>query len=126
MESDHKPKGELVPGSFASVEVPLNEIEGGVMIPSQAVIPSLAGHGVFIDKGGVAELREVDLGVRTETQASRSSSDVQACVCLIVDRELFTSVEMITRFGSSSSSSTSGTSLAPYESVRRQFARRSS
>lgn len=62
------PRGELVPGGFASVEVPLSEIEGGVMIPSQAVIPSLAGHGVFVDKGGVAELREVEIGVRTETQ----------------------------------------------------------
>lgn len=62
------PKGELTPGSFASIDVPLQEIEGGVMIPSQAVVPSLTGHGVFVAQNGVAQLKEIELGVRTDTE----------------------------------------------------------
>lgn len=55
----------LLPGTFANVTLNLENIEGAMMIPSEAVIPKLKGHDVFIIKNGEAKLVEVDLGTRT-------------------------------------------------------------
>jgi membrane fusion protein, multidrug efflux system len=59
------PKGRLIPGAFVSVELPIEEIGGGVAVPAQAVVPSAAGHGVFVFRDGRAELRAVEIGLRT-------------------------------------------------------------
>lgn len=58
------PKGALIPGSFASVEVTLNP-RRAVTIPASALIPELRGHRVFVRKGGKAESRPVVIGDRT-------------------------------------------------------------
>jgi membrane fusion protein, multidrug efflux system len=57
--------GALVPGAFATVEVPLEAISGGVSVPAEALIPSVQGHGVYVFRDGKAELRPVRIGVRT-------------------------------------------------------------
>ena len=57
--------GVLIPGAFVSVELPIEEIAGGVAVPAQAVVPSAAGHGVFVLRDGRAELRAVEIGLRT-------------------------------------------------------------
>jgi membrane fusion protein (multidrug efflux system) len=62
------PDGKLMPGSFVKVEFPLSREQGGLMVPSFAVIPSLGGHGVFRFADGKAQLVEVELGVRTDTE----------------------------------------------------------
>lgn len=59
------PKGLLLPGSFATIEVRLNERET-LTIPAFALIPELKGHRVFLYKGGVAESRPVEIGIRTD------------------------------------------------------------
>ena len=60
--------GKLMPGSFVKVEFPLSTSEGGLMVPTFAVIPSLGGHGVYRFADGKAELVEVELGVRTDAE----------------------------------------------------------
>jgi len=60
--------GLLIPGSFATVDVPLEATSGGVSIPSEALLPSMTGHGVYVLKDGRAELRPVEIGIRTSTE----------------------------------------------------------
>lgn len=60
--------GKLMPGSFVNVEFPLSQEAGGILVPTEAVIPSLGGHGVYRFVDGKAELVVVELGVRTPTE----------------------------------------------------------
>lgn len=57
--------GVLLPGAFASVEVPIAQRGAGILVPAQAIIPSATGHAVYVARDGRAELREVDIGLRT-------------------------------------------------------------
>lgn len=57
--------GVLVPGAFASVEVPLERAGEGILVPAQAVVPSATGHAVYVLVDGRAQLREVTIGLRT-------------------------------------------------------------
>lgn len=59
------PEGVLLPGSFANVEVILEEKEA-LLIPAEALIPELKGHRVFVAQAGKAVSREVEIGIRTE------------------------------------------------------------
>ncbi|HXF48895.1 MAG TPA: efflux RND transporter periplasmic adaptor subunit [Verrucomicrobiae bacterium] len=54
----------LMPGGFANVELVLRQ-ERAIMVPAGAVIPDIKGHKVFLYKGGKAEAREVQVGLRT-------------------------------------------------------------
>lgn len=54
----------LLPGTFASVEVPLSDAEAW-LVPSIAVVPSVKGRSVFVVKDGVARAVEVNVGSRT-------------------------------------------------------------
>jgi membrane fusion protein, multidrug efflux system len=58
-------ENKLIPGGFVSVELPIEDAGGGVAVPAQAVVPSAKGHGVFVLAGGRAELRAVEIGLRT-------------------------------------------------------------
>jgi membrane fusion protein (multidrug efflux system) len=57
---------EILPGAFAEVEVILEEIPNAILIPAEALIPSVEGNKVFICNGGKAVERKVETGVRTE------------------------------------------------------------
>lgn len=57
----------LIPGSFATVEVRLNERKA-VMVPSYALVPDLKGHRVFLYKDGKAMSQVVEIGTRTDEQ----------------------------------------------------------
>lgn len=57
--------GALAPGAFASVELPLEGAGEGILVPAQAVVPSATGHSVWVARDGRAELRAVEIGVRT-------------------------------------------------------------
>jgi membrane fusion protein (multidrug efflux system) len=59
------PTRALVPGAFASVELPLARAGDGILLPAQAIVPSATGHAVWVLQGGRAELREVEIGLRT-------------------------------------------------------------
>ena len=62
-----QPKG-LLPGGFADVTLDLDTVENGFAIPSQAVVPSAKGQGVYVLKDGKAEFRDVEIGLRTAGQ----------------------------------------------------------
>ncbi len=62
------PGGELLPGVFADVELPVREIEGALTVPALAVIPELGSKKVFVVEDGVAAARLVETGVRTESE----------------------------------------------------------
>lgn len=58
--------GQLVPGAFAKVEITLEQIPNAIVVPSEAVIPDIAGETVFVCKGGKARTTPVISGIRTE------------------------------------------------------------
>lgn len=58
--------GALVPGAFASLEIPLEQKAAGILVPAQAVVPTPSGHGVYVVADGRAQLREVRIGLRTQ------------------------------------------------------------
>lgn len=60
------PGSRLLPGSFAQIELVLDEQENAIMIPTQALIPELNGQKVFLYKAGKAESAAVETGLRTE------------------------------------------------------------
>lgn len=67
------PDGSILPGSFAEVEVVLEEIDNAIMVPTQALMPELGGQKVFLYKGGTAIATAVQTGIRTETKVQITS-----------------------------------------------------
>jgi membrane fusion protein (multidrug efflux system) len=59
------PGGFLHPGAFATVTVALEQRAAGILVPAQAIVPSVTGHGVYVARDGVADLQEVEIGLRT-------------------------------------------------------------
>ena len=60
-------KGDLIPGSFARVEIILEQLPQAIVVPSESVIPELSGEKVFICVDGKARSIPVKAGIRTET-----------------------------------------------------------
>lgn len=58
----------LMPGQFARISYVLDVIEDALMVPSEAVIPELNGHKIFVYRGGKVEEQRVDIGMRTERE----------------------------------------------------------
>ena len=56
----------LLPGSFANINLPLENIKDAILIPSEAIIPILKGKQVFICKNGLAKAVEIKSEIRTE------------------------------------------------------------
>jgi membrane fusion protein (multidrug efflux system) len=59
------PSGTLLPGAFAAVEVAITQPAEGILVPAEAVVPSATGYAVYVLRDGRAELREVEIGLRT-------------------------------------------------------------
>jgi len=62
------PRGHLIPGAFAEIELVVEEIPDALMIPTQALVPDLEGQKVFVAAGGTARAQRVTTGTRTDTQ----------------------------------------------------------
>ena len=58
-------KGLLLPGQFVRVELILGTTENAILVPTEAVIPELNGHKVFISKNGKAKEVVVQTGIRS-------------------------------------------------------------
>jgi membrane fusion protein, multidrug efflux system len=58
----------IFPGSFVEIELQLAEIPDAILVPTEAVIPELGGHSMFVYRSGVADRVRVTTGVRTETR----------------------------------------------------------
>ncbi len=62
------PTGNLIPGSFASIDLPLTTINNAILIPTQAVIPVQDGKQVLVSKNGL--VKEVRISTTTRTDSS--------------------------------------------------------
>lgn len=60
--------GQLLPGTFANVELPLDIIKNAIVVPTEAIIPIQNGKKVFIAENGKA--KEVKVETTTRTDAS--------------------------------------------------------
>ncbi|MDB5012039.1 MAG: cation transporter [Daejeonella sp.] len=60
--------GNLFPGSFAKIDLPLSNVDDAILIPTEAVIPVLKGKKVFVSENGKA--KEVMIGTGARTQKS--------------------------------------------------------
>ncbi|KAF0149940.1 MAG: RND family efflux transporter MFP subunit [Ignavibacteria bacterium] len=66
-------RGELIPGSYVSVEVNLNTVKNAMVIPSQALALDISGERVFVYRNGIAIPANVESGIRTESHVQISS-----------------------------------------------------
>jgi membrane fusion protein (multidrug efflux system) len=62
------PKNELTAGSFAKINLTLDQIPKTIMVPTECVIPDLKSSKVFIAKKGMATPRFVKTDLRTDTK----------------------------------------------------------
>jgi membrane fusion protein (multidrug efflux system) len=58
-------RGQLFPGSFASITIPLNSVPDALMVPTEAVVPGSGGQSVFVSRDGKAISKDIELGIRT-------------------------------------------------------------
>jgi membrane fusion protein (multidrug efflux system) len=61
------PRGAILPGAFATVNIPLESVESALMVPAQAVSVDARGAKVFVYQDGKAVPRPVQAGLRTDT-----------------------------------------------------------
>ncbi len=62
------PNQELLPGSFAKINLALQQLDQVILVPSEAIIPVLEGKMVYISKNGKAQQVIVEAGTRTANQ----------------------------------------------------------
>lgn len=60
--------GVLLPGSYAEVEIVLDENSESVAVPSEAVVPDISGEMVYLYKSGKAKPVSIKTGLRTDTE----------------------------------------------------------
>ena len=65
--------GVLLPGQFARVSYVLNVIERALLVPSEAVVPEMNGHKVFLYRSGRVSEQVVEIGLRTESDVQITS-----------------------------------------------------
>ena len=65
--------GELLPGSFTKIDLPLFNVKDAILIPTQAIIPVLKGKKVFVSENGKAKEVMIETGTRTQTSVLVSS-----------------------------------------------------
>jgi len=56
----------LIPGQFANIDYILDVLPNALMIPSEAVIPEMNSHKIYLCKNGVATEVQVEVGTRTD------------------------------------------------------------
>ena len=58
--------GSLLPGQFTRIELVMQTINNAIMVPSEAVVPELGGHKVFVSRQSKVEALNVEIGIRTD------------------------------------------------------------
>jgi membrane fusion protein (multidrug efflux system) len=61
------PNGYLIPGSFAKVDITLEQLPNAIVVPAESIIPEMNGQKVFICIDGKVRSVPVKTGIRTET-----------------------------------------------------------
>jgi len=62
------PKNILTAGSFAKINLTLDQIPKTIMVPTECVIPDLKSSKVYIYKNGIAVAKDVKTDLRTDTK----------------------------------------------------------
>ena len=61
------PAGRILPGAFATIEMPFETVNAALLVPTQALSADARGAKVFLYKSGKAEPRTVQTGLRTDS-----------------------------------------------------------
>jgi len=64
----NQPKKAVVPGMFAEVVLPIQKVENALLVPTEAVVPSITEQSVYVVKNNTAQKRIVTLGNRTQNK----------------------------------------------------------
>lgn len=64
--STENANNQLIPGTFANIDLPLDEIKDAVVVPSEAIVPVQNGKKVYVVKGGKATESMVTTATRTD------------------------------------------------------------
>lgn len=79
--------GKLFPGSFASVEVILDDIKNALLVPTEAIVPVLKGQKVYVIKTDSIVEQKVETGIRTsnliQIKSGLSAGDTIAITALM-------------------------------------------
>lgn len=59
------PDNKLTVGSFATIELALDQYENTLLVPAEAIVPELGAQKVYLIKGGKATVKQVSTGLRT-------------------------------------------------------------
>jgi membrane fusion protein, multidrug efflux system len=62
-------QGEIIPGSFAEIELILNRKAFSFMVPNEAIIPVLKGKILYLYKNGTVKQVDVITGIRTDVKS---------------------------------------------------------
>jgi RND family efflux transporter MFP subunit len=91
------PNYELVPGMYASVEIPLHKVQSALTVPIQAVQVSGENRGtVFVVKGNnQIEARDVTLGLQTAADAEIISGLKESELVLFGEQSQYKAGEMV-------------------------------
>ena len=81
---DDPRRGQLTPGAFARVTVPIGSATDAPVIPQTAIRPSEKGFLAYVVEGGVARERVLDLGMRTADGAVEVRSGLAAGDRLVI------------------------------------------
>ncbi len=60
--------GKLIPGTFANVSLPLDNINDALLVPTEALIPVQNGKKIFVSINGKAKEIMVETGARTDKE----------------------------------------------------------
>lgn len=61
-------KGNLIPGSFVRIFLPLSENKKSMMIPTQSIVPVLKGQKVYVVSGDSIIEKKITTGIRNDAQ----------------------------------------------------------
>ncbi len=79
--------GRVLPGGFATVELPLREIPDAIMVPADALVPGLNQQQVYVIEQGRAQPRTVATGIRS-TREVQILSGLQSGEVVITSGQL--------------------------------------
>jgi membrane fusion protein (multidrug efflux system) len=60
--------GILLPGSYAEIEIVVDENAQSFTVPTEAVVPDISGEMVYLYKNGKAVPAQIETGIRTNTE----------------------------------------------------------
>lgn len=87
----------LVPGMYATVQIPLHSVENALTVPIQAVEPTSEGHGtvLVVDQDHRIEKRDVDVGIQNATAVEILSGLKKDEVVIFGEQSQFKPGEMV-------------------------------